>query len=62
MNKYILAPDLGGFPFPLTLTSIHMLFCSVVSAILLKLGLVSVQPMEWVTYLRCAGAQGRLRP
>lgn len=31
-----------------------MLFCSVVSGVLVKLRLVEVQHMEWKTYLRCA--------
>lgn len=52
-NKYILAPDLGGFPFPLTLTSVHMLVCSIVSWLLVRLQLVEVQDMPVETYTRC---------
>lgn len=51
-NKYILAPDLGGFPFPLTLTSVHMLVCSAVSWLLVRLQLVEVQDMPVETYTR----------
>ena len=52
MNKYILAPELGGFPFPLMLTSLHMVFCSVVSWLLVKLQLVEVQDMPGETYVK----------
>jgi hypothetical protein len=54
-NKYILAPDLGGFPFPLTLTSVHMLVCSAVSWLLVRLQLVEVQDMPVETYTRLVG-------
>lgn len=53
-NKYMLAPDLGGFPFPLTLTGVHMVFCSVVSWVLVKAKLVEAQDMPVETYTRCA--------
>lgn len=59
-NKYILAPDLGGFPYPLTLTSVHMVFCSAVSWVLVKLRLVEVQDMPLETYTRCVVPQVRL--
>lgn len=44
-NKWVLA--FSGFPFPVTLTLWHMLFCSVVSFCLVKLGLVA--PVEGMT-------------
>lgn len=44
-NKYVLA--YSGFPFPVTLTMWHMLFCSVVSFGIVKAGLVA--PVEGMT-------------
>lgn len=54
LNKYILDPKLGGFPFPLTLTGIHMLFCSAVSWGLVRLGMVDAPQMPIDTYVRYA--------
>lgn len=54
LNKYILAPTLGGFPYPLTLTSVHMVFCWAVSWLLVKLRVVEVQEMPLETYTRYA--------
>src|SRR5690349_3627276 len=52
MNKYILDPELGGFPFPLTLTCIHMAFCSIVAWTMVKTGLVAEQPVAFDLYIR----------
>jgi hypothetical protein len=54
LNKYILARELGGFPFPLALTSAHMAFCSLLSTAAVRLKLVEVQEMPAETYVRCA--------
>jgi hypothetical protein len=35
-NKYVLS--YAGFPFPITLTMIHMLFCSILTALLMHCG------------------------
>lgn len=45
-RRYVLA--FSGFPFPVSLTLWHMLFCSVVSAALVKGGLVD--PVEGMTF------------
>jgi hypothetical protein len=52
LNKYILDPKLGGFPFPLTLTAVHMLFCAVVSWMLVKSKLVDAPAMSNDVYIR----------
>jgi hypothetical protein len=54
LNKYILDPKLGGFPFPLTLTATHMLFCAVVSWLLVKAKLIDAPAMPNDVYIRCA--------
>ncbi|KAL9273542.1 putative sugar phosphate/phosphate translocator [Drosera capensis] len=36
-NKYILDPKLYNFPFPISLTMIHMLFCSTLAFVLVRL-------------------------
>jgi len=51
-NKWILDPKLGGFPFPLTLSLTHMAFCSLLSAALVKLGVVEAAPMPANVYVR----------
>jgi hypothetical protein len=53
LNKYILAAELGGFPFPLALTTAHMAFCAALSWLLVRARLVAVQDMPIETYLRC---------
>lgn len=52
INKYILDPTLGGFPYPLTLGAAHMMFCSLLSGLLVKLGLVEVTPVPNHVYVR----------
>jgi hypothetical protein len=52
INKYILDPKMGAFPFPLALTSIHMAFCSLLSWMLIKLGYVTEVAMPMSTYVR----------
>ena len=52
INKYILDPTMGAFPFPLALTSIHMAFCSVLSWTLVKTGYVAEVAMPMSTYIR----------
>eukprot|EP00878_Enallax_costatus_P029272 GHUV01031721.1.p1 GENE.GHUV01031721.1~~GHUV01031721.1.p1 ORF type:complete len:112 (+),score=10.12 GHUV01031721.1:667-1002(+) len=54
LNKYILDPKMGGFPFPLTLTGVHMVFCSTVSWGLVRLGMVDAPQMPVNTYIRYA--------
>jgi hypothetical protein len=34
----------AGFPFPITLTMWHMLFCSVLAFVLVKTGVVAAEP------------------
>jgi hypothetical protein len=53
LNKYILDPKLGGFPFPLTLTATHMLFCAVVSWMLVKLKVIDAPAMPHEVYIKC---------
>lgn len=52
LNKYILDPGLGGFPFPLALTAIHMTFCSAVAWALVKLRIVEPPEIPTDVYLR----------
>jgi hypothetical protein len=59
INKYILDPALGGFPFPLALSATHMATCSVLSSALVHAGLVESAPMQLSAYVRCAA---RRRP
>ena len=51
INKYILDVNLGGFPYPLALTTTHMAFCSALSWLLVKTGAVEAQPIEMDLYL-----------
>ncbi|WIA22729.1 hypothetical protein OEZ86_009689 [Tetradesmus obliquus] len=60
LNKYILDPKLGGFPFPLTLTAAHMLFCAVVSWLLVKVKLIDAPAMPSEVYFRCVLPIGAL--
>ncbi|KAF8066272.1 ADIPOR3 [Scenedesmus sp. PABB004] len=60
LNKYILDPRLGGFPFPLTLTGLHMAFCWAASAALVRGGVVDAPDMPSETYLRCVVPIGAL--
>jgi hypothetical protein len=52
INKAILDPQLGGFPYPLALSIMHMAFCSLLSAACVRLGLVEAPPLPLLTYLR----------
>jgi hypothetical protein len=54
INKWILDPQLGGFPFPLALSATHMAFCSLLSAALVRVGAVEAAPMPVGVYVRCA--------
>ena len=58
INKYILDPSLGGFPYPLSLTCTHMAFCWALSAALIRGGVVEGQPMPLDTKLRCERLRG----
>eukprot|EP00877_Chromochloris_zofingiensis_P006142 jgi/Chrzof1/1781/Cz10g20260.t1 len=52
LNKYILDPTLGGFPYPLALTCTHMAFCSVLSWVFVSSGTVEAKPIDSDTYIR----------
>ena len=49
VNKYVLSHS--GFPYPIALTCTHMLFCSVLAFIVVKLGYAEVTPISADTYL-----------
>ena len=53
INKWILDPQLGGFPYPLALSGTHMAFCSVLSSAIVRAGLVEAPPLPLHVYLRC---------
>lgn len=53
INKWILDPKLGGFPYPLALTTTHMLFCSIVAWVIIKAGFVEAPSIETKMYLTC---------
>ncbi|MEW5307113.1 MAG: hypothetical protein WDW36_009530 [Sanguina aurantia] len=50
INKYILS--YAGFPFPVALTLIHMVFCSAVATLLIKSGVVEAVNMPSDLYFR----------
>ncbi|MEW5304883.1 MAG: hypothetical protein WDW36_007461 [Sanguina aurantia] len=50
VNKYVLA--YSGFPFPVSLTLIHMLFCSSVATLLIMTGVVKSVDMPNALYFR----------
>jgi hypothetical protein len=50
VNKWVLDPSMGGFPFPLTLTCTHMAFCSLLAAALVGAGIIEVPPMTLQTW------------
>ena len=50
VNKYVLS--VSGFPYPVALTCTHMLFCSVMAFIVVKLGFAEVTPLSADTYIR----------
>lgn len=49
INKYILS--IANFPYPLALTCTHMLFCSVVAWVVVKLGFVDAVAISAETYI-----------
>ena len=51
INKYVLA--YSGFPFPVSLTLIHMLFCASVATLLVVTGVVQPVNMPNELYFRC---------
>lgn len=52
VNKWILDPRLGGFPFPLALGATHMAFCSALAAAAVKLRLVDAPALPPQVYAR----------
>lgn len=44
LNKWILDPNMGKFPFPLTLTASHMAFCSLAAFTMVHAGMVAKPP------------------
>ncbi|KAI8464549.1 MAG: triose-phosphate transporter family-domain-containing protein [Monoraphidium minutum] len=52
INKWILDPQLGGFPFPLALSATHMAFCAALSTLCVRLGLVEAPPLPLHVYTR----------
>ena len=52
INKYILS--FSGFPYPVALTCVHMLFCSALAIGLVRAGVVEATPITADTYIRCA--------
>ncbi|KAF6252638.1 phosphate/phosphoenolpyruvate translocator protein [Scenedesmus sp. NREL 46B-D3] len=60
LNKYILDPSLGGFPFPLALTASHMLFCSLLAWLLVRTGLVEAPELHMDIWTRCVLPVGAL--
>ncbi|EPS60359.1 hypothetical protein M569_14445, partial [Genlisea aurea] len=52
-NKYILDRKMYGWPYPISLTMIHMLFCSSLAYLLVRvLKLVDPVSMSWDLYLK----------
>lgn len=49
LNKFILATV---FPYPVTLTVIHMFVCSAIAGLLVTAGFAGDVEMEWTTYIR----------
>uniref|UniRef100_A0A383VIL4 Sugar phosphate transporter domain-containing protein n=1 Tax=Tetradesmus obliquus TaxID=3088 RepID=A0A383VIL4_TETOB len=60
LNKYILDPSLGNFPFPLALTASHMLFSSAVAWLLVHAGLVEAPGMPKELWTRSVVPVGAL--
>lgn len=50
VNKYVLS--ISGFPYPVALTCTHMLFCSVLAFVIVRLGWAECTPISADTYLR----------
>ncbi|CAM8970468.1 unnamed protein product [Rhodiola kirilowii] len=51
-NKYILDPKMYNWPFPISLTMIHMLFCSTLAFILVRFKFVEPVSMSLDLYLK----------
>lgn len=60
VNKYVLDPNLGKFPYPLALTSIHMAVSWTMAWLLMATGVVQKQPVKSDMYLRCIAPIGAL--
>lgn len=54
VNKYVLS--VSGFPYPIALTCTHMLFCSVLAWVVVKLGFAEATPITPDTYIGCVHA------
>lgn len=53
-NKFVFDSRTGlGFKFPMTLVLCHMAFCSLASAVLIRLGVSPTVDMTWADYRRC---------
>jgi hypothetical protein len=50
VNKYVLS--MAGFPYPVALTCTHMLFCSAMAFLIVRLGWADAVPISADTYLR----------
>jgi hypothetical protein len=50
VNKYVLS--LSGFPYPVALTCTHMLFCSTLAFIIVKMGWAEAAPLSAETYIK----------
>ncbi len=55
LNKYILDPKMGGFPYPVALTCMHMSFCSALAWSMVQLGLAEAPSIPFDIWLRCEG-------
>lgn len=51
VNKYVLS--VSGFPYPIALTCTHMLFCSILAWLVVKLGFAEATPITADTYISC---------
>jgi hypothetical protein len=52
VNKAVLDPSIGGFPYPLALAALHMLTCSLLSMALVASGAVEAPPMPVHVYVK----------
>lgn len=52
INKWILDPKMGNFPFPITLTTIHMASGTLLSWGAIRAGLVTPVSMALDTYMK----------
>jgi hypothetical protein len=51
LNKYVLA--YAGFPYPISLTLIHMAFCASLAFGLIKAGVSDTAHMDRAMYIKC---------